>query len=57
MKDQLKNLLVRFYTSDGVRPIHGKNLFKNESEECVQNTGTGGKHNSNGQLSRAKTNI
>lgn len=54
MKHQLKNLLVRFYASDGHNASAGKQISKSE-KEILQNL-VGQKQTSIGQQSRIKTN-
>ena len=57
MKNQLKNLLIRFYSCDSNKTIQIKHISKSESKKRVLHNWVGDKQNSNGQLSRIKTNI
>jgi len=56
MKNQLKNLIVRFYSCNGDKTTNGNKIAINESDKRVLHNMVGEKQTSIGQQSRIKTN-
>ena len=56
MKNQLKNLILRFYSCNGDKTINGKKISINENDKRVLHNMVGDKQTSIGQQSRIKTN-